>query len=148
MLGLKKRRRMQYTAVAAMCLVLTTAIVGYALRDGISYFRSPTEVLEVAPKPNETFRIGGLVEAGSVSREGSNLVQFRVTDGNASVKVIYAGILPNLFSEGQGAIALGQYNGSAFLATEILAKHDETYLPKEVADALKEQGVFRPVGND
>ncbi len=148
MLGLKKRRRIQLIAVSTFLLVLMVTIVGYALRDGISYFRSPSQVLEEKPNPSETFRIGGLVEGGSIRRGGNNVVAFEVTDGNASIKVVYDGILPDLFSEGQGAIALGKYDGKTFIATDVLAKHDETYLPKEVADALKEQGVFRILENE
>lgn len=120
------------------------ALMGYAFKDGISYFRSPSQVAENPPPANETFRIGGLVEEGSLIRGQGKTITFTVTDGGASVPVSYTGILPDLFDEGQGMIATGKLVNNTFQATEILAKHDEDYMPKEVADALKEQGVFKP----
>lgn len=141
--GLKKRRRIQIVSVAAAMLALSTALIGYAMRDGISYFRSPSQILESAPAPNEVFRIGGLVEMGSLERGHDGRIAFTVTDGAAAVPVAYVGALPDLFAEGQGMIGLGRYVDDVFHADEILAKHDETYMPREVADALKEQGVYR-----
>lgn len=142
MRGLKKKRRIQIIALAATALVLSTALIGYAMRDGINYFRSPTQVIAEAPDGSEVFRIGGLVETGSLSRGRGSTVTFRVTDTAASVPVSYTGVLPDLFAEGQGMIALGRMQDGTFVATEVLAKHDETYMPKEVIDALKEQGVY------
>lgn len=142
MRGLKKQRRIQIVALAAACLVAATAIVGYAMRDGINFFRTPTQVMERPPGPDEVFRIGGLVEAGSLVRGEGATVRFRVTDTNASVPVAYTGILPDLFGEGEGMVGTGRLVGGTFEATEILARHDETYMPKEVIDALKEQGVY------
>jgi len=142
LMSLKKRRRVQIIAIAAVALVLSSAIIGYALRDGINYFRSPTQVVEAPPAPSETFRIGGLVEEGSLVRDQGETVKFRVTDGNKAVTVQYTGVLPDLFGEGQGVVALGRYANGVFEATEILAKHDENYMPKEVVDALKEQGIY------
>ncbi|RMH49656.1 MAG: cytochrome c maturation protein CcmE [Alphaproteobacteria bacterium] len=142
LMSLKKRRRVQIIAIAAVALVLSSAIIGYALRDGINYFRSPTQVVEAPPAPSETFRIGGLVEEGSLVRDQGETVKFRVTDGNEAVTVQYTGVLPDLFGEGQGVVALGRYANGVFEATEILAKHDENYMPKEVVDALKEQGIY------
>ncbi len=144
MKSLKKRRRIQIIATAAVALALSTALIGYAMRDGINLFRSPSQVAEAPPAPNETFRIGGLVEAGSLIRGQGEAITFRVTDGGAAVQVSYSGILPDLFEEGQGTVATGRLVDGTFRATEILAKHDETYMPREVTDALKEQGVFRP----
>lgn len=141
--GLKKRRRIQIILAAFTLLVLTTVLVGYAFRDGINLFRAPAQVLTDPPAPGEVFRLGGLVEAGSVERGTGETVRFVVTDGTASVAVAYTGILPDLFSEGQGMIALGRMEGEVFVATEVLAKHDETYMPKEVMEALKEQGVYQ-----
>lgn len=143
MKSLKKKRRVQVIAVAALALVVSTALIGYAMRDGINFFRSPTEVVAAPPGPAEVFRIGGLVEAGSLIRGAGSEVRFAVTDGGASVPVAYVGVLPDLFDEDQGMVGLGSYDGEVFRATEILAKHDETYMPKEVVDALKEQGVYQ-----
>jgi cytochrome c-type biogenesis protein CcmE len=140
--GLKKQRRIQVIALAAVALIGATGLVGYAMRDGINFFRSPTQVMEAPPGPNETFRIGGLVVEGSIIRGTGTEVSFAVTDTNATVPVRYTGILPDLFSEGQGMVALGQMEGDTFVATEVLAKHDETYMPQEVIDSLKEQGVY------
>lgn len=142
MLGLKKRRRVQVIVLAVLALALATALIGYAMRDGINFFRSPTQVLESPPGPAEVFRIGGLVEEGSLVRGAGTEVTFRVTDLNASVPVRFSGVLPDLFGEGEGVVAMGRYEGGSFTATEILARHDETYMPKEVVDALKEQGVY------
>ena len=144
MRGLRKRRRIQLVAIAAACLAVSAALIGYAMRDGIAYFRSPSEIAADPPAPGEVFRIGGLVETGSIRKESGGLVRFRTTDGAAAVETEFTGLLPDLFAEGQGVVALGSYVGGVFRATEILAKHDENYMPREVIDALKEQGVFRP----
>ena len=140
--GLKKKRRIQLIVAAFVFLGLATALVGYALKDGINYFRSPTQVVEAPPGPSETFRIGGLVEEGSLVRGQGETITFRVTDMTNSVAVTYTGILPDLFKEGEGVVATGNLVSNTFEATEILAKHDENYMPKEVVDALKEQGVY------
>lgn len=140
--GLKKRRRMQMMAAGAVLLVAATGIIGYAMRDGIEFFRSPSQLGEHPPRPGERFRLGGLVEEGSLVQDGPS-VRFVVTDGGASVPVRFSGLLPDLFREGQGVVATGALDGDTFAATEVLARHDESYMPKEVADALKEQGVFR-----
>ena len=141
--GLKKQRRIQVLALAAVALIGATGLVGYAMRGGINFFRSPTQVMEDPPKASETFRIGGLVVEGSIIRGAGTEVSFAVTDTNATVPVRYTGILPDLFGEGQGMVALGRMEGETFVATEVLAKHDETYMPQEVVDALKEQGVYK-----
>ena len=140
--GLKKQRRIQIIALAAVALIGATGLVGYAMRDGINFFRSPTQVVEEPPTQGEVFRIGGLVEEGSITRGQGETITFRVTDMNQSVPVAYTGILPDLFAEGQGMVGTGSMVGGTFQATEILAKHDETYMPAEVVDALKEQGVY------
>jgi len=142
MKGLKKKRRIQVIALAAVALTLATVLIGYAMRDGINFFRSPTEVLAEPPRETEVFRIGGLVEEGSLKRGQGQAITFNVTDGNGIVPVTYSGILPDLFEENQGMIGTGSYVNGVFEASEILAKHDETYMPKEVVDALKEQGVY------
>lgn len=143
MKGLKKKRRVQVILVAGIALALSTAIIGYGMRDGINLFRSPSQVAEAPPVPNEVFRIGGLVEEGSIVRGQGEAITFRVTDGGASIPVSFTGIVPDLFEEGQGTVATGQLVDGVFLASEILAKHDETYMPSEVVDALKEQGVYK-----
>ena len=146
--GLKKQRRVQILALAAVALVASTALIGYAMRDGINFFRSPSQVMTDPPAEGEMFRIGGLVVEGSIQRGTGATVAFAVTDTNATVPVTYTGVLPDLFSEGQGMVALGQMEGDTFVATEVLAKHDETYMPKEVMDALKEQGVYKDPSTD
>lgn len=140
--GLKKKRRIQLIIAAFVFLGLATGLIGYALKDGIAYFRSPTQVVEVPPGPNEVFRIGGLVEEGTLVRGQGETITFSVTDTTNSVAVTYTGILPDLFKEGEGVVATGKLVNNTFEATEILAKHDENYMPKEVVDALKEQGVY------
>ena len=143
MKGLKKQRRIQIILVAVVALAGSTAMIGYAMRDGINYFRSPTQVAEAPPGPSEVFRIGGLVKEGSLVRGQDNLVTFEVWDTKSTVPVRYTGILPDLFGEGQGMVGTGSYVNGAFVATEILAKHDEKYMPREVVDALKAQGVYK-----
>ena len=143
MIGLKKKRRIQIIALAFVALAGSTALIGYAMQDGINFFRSPSQIAADPPSPSEVFRIGGLVETGSVKRGQGETVNFAVTDGGATVPVSYKGILPDLFGEGQGMVATGSLVTGTFEATEILAKHDESYMPKEVIDALKEQGVYK-----
>lgn len=141
--SLKKQRRIQIFALAAVALIVSTGLIGYAMRDGINFFRSPSQVMEEPPAPNEVFRIGGLVEEGSLVRGAGEQIRFSVTDGGATVPVVYTGVLPDLFEENQGMVGTGRYVDGVFEASEILAKHDETYMPKEVVDALKEQGVYQ-----
>ncbi len=143
MKSLKKTRRIQIIVLAFAALTLSTALIGYAMRDGIAFFRSPAEVVASPPGPDEVFRIGGLVEEGSITRGQGETVTFRVTDTAASVPVSFTGILPDLFGEGQGMVGTGRFVGGTFQASEILARHDESYMPKEVVDALKAQGVYK-----
>ena len=143
MKSLKKKRRVQVLALAAVSLVAATALIGFAMKDGINYFRAPSQIAANPPPPTETFRIGGLVEEGSLMRGQGKAVTFSVTDGGASVKVSYTGILPDLFEENQGMVGTGKLQDGVFIASEILAKHDETYMPREVVDALKEQGDYQ-----
>lgn len=145
--SLKKKRRVQVIALAAVALIVSTALIGYAMRDGINLFRSPTQVTEAPPAANEVFRIGGLVEEGSLIRGAGQEIRFNVTDGGATVPVVFAGVLPDLFAENQGMVGTGRYVDGVFEASEILAKHDENYMPKEVVDALKEQGVYQEHGD-
>ena len=141
--SLKKTRRIQIIVLAFVALALSTGLIGYALKDGINYYRSPTEVIAEPPRADEVFRMGGLVSDGSIVRGQGETVSFPVTDGAETVPVRYTGVLPDLFAENQGMIGTGTYIDGVFEASEILAKHDETYMPKEVTDALKEQGVYR-----
>ena len=143
MKSLRKKRRIQVIIAAFVMLAISASLIGYAFRDGINYFRSPSQVIDQPPQPDEIFRLGGLVEEGSLRNGENGEILFRVTDHGASVAVRYAGILPDLFAENQGMIGLGKYINNEFQATEILAKHDESYMPKEVVEALKEQGVYQ-----
>jgi len=142
MKGLKKKRRIQVIALAFVALAISAGLIGFAFKDGINYYRSPSQVVEEPPAANETFRIGGLVEDGTLVRGQGETVTFAVTDGVASVPVSYTGVLPDLFEENQGMIGTGKYVNGTFEASEILAKHDESYMPKEVIDTLKETGVY------
>jgi len=145
MKGLKKKRRVQVILLTFVALILATVLIGYAMQDGINLFRSPSEVVAEPPRANEVFKIGGLVKDGSLTPTEGVQFRFVVTDGGADVPVLYVGLqpAPDLFGEGQGTVATGRYINGVFEATEILAKHDETYMPKEVIDALKEQGVYQ-----
>lgn len=143
MKSLKKQRRIQVILLAFAALTVATGLIGYAMRDGINFFRAPSQVLAEPPGPSEVFRIGGLVEEGSLVRGEGETIRFSVTDGGATVPVTYTGVLPDLFEENQGMVGTGRYINGVFEASEILAKHDETYMPKEVVDALKEQGVYQ-----
>ena len=145
MLALKKQRRIQIVAIAAVSLDLASVMVGVALRDGINFFRTPSEVAEAPPPASEVFRIGGLVEEGSLVRGQGETITFRVTDGGASIPVSFTGVPPDLFGEGEGMVGTGRLVEGVFLVEPdgLLARHDETYMPAEVIEALREQGVYR-----
>jgi len=142
MKSLKKKRRIQVIILAFVALAISTGLIGYGMRDGINFFRAPAQVMSDPPSATETFRLGGLVEEGSIVRGQGETVTFNVTDGAASIPVAFTGILPDLFGEKQGMIGTGKLVDGVFIANEILAKHDESYMPKEVIDALKEQGMY------
>lgn len=142
MKSLKKRRRIQILIAASLALVLAAVLIGYGFRDGINLYRSPSQMAEEPPAAGEVFRLGGLVEVGTLMRGASETVSFNVTDGGASIPVRFTGVLPDLFAEGQGMIGTGRMEGGIFVASKILAKHDENYMPREVIDSLKEQGVY------
>ena len=144
----RKRRRLWAVLVCGLGLGSATALSLVYFRNSIVFFVSPSTLETHAQDHGHTLRLGGLIEAGSVHRTqvaGTPVARFRVTDGKAAVDVSYAGILPDLFREGQGAVMLGvlQPDGT-FRASEVLAKHDETYMPRDVADALKRTGQWRP----
>jgi cytochrome c-type biogenesis protein CcmE len=143
MKNLKKARRIQMIVLAFVFLGISTALIGYGMRDGINFFRAPAQVMSDPPLATETFRLGGLVEEGSIVRGQGETVTFRVTDGAATVPVAFTGILPDLFTENTGMVGTGKLIDGVFIAEEILAKHDETYMPTEVMDALKAQGMFK-----
>ncbi|WBU52010.1 cytochrome c maturation protein CcmE [Paracoccus sp. SCSIO 75233] len=142
MKSLKKQRRIQVIVAAAVALILATGLIGYGFRDGINLYRAPTQVFEEPPTAGEVFRLGGLVEEGSVTRGQGEMISFNVTDGAYIIPVQFTGVLPDLFEEGQGMIGTGRMEGDVFVASEILAKHDENYTPREVIDSLKETGVY------
>lgn len=142
MKSLKKKRRVQILTLAAVTLMLATGLIGYALRDGISFFRSPSQLVEEPIREGEIFRLGGLVEEGTLRRGQGLAITFNITDGGESIPASYTGVLPDLFGEGEGVVATGKLIEGVFIASEILAKHDESYMPKEVIDALKDQGVY------
>ncbi len=143
MKGLKKQRRIQVIALAAVSMVAAFGAFYIAAPDALQFFRAPSEVVESPPPETEVFRIGGLVEEGTLVRGQGETVTFSVTDGGASVPVAYTGVLPDLFGEGEGMVGTGRLVDGVFEASEILARHDETYMPAEVIDALKEQGVYQ-----
>ena len=140
----RKQRRLTMIGVSLAVLALALALVLYGLRDSIVFFSTPSMVAEQHIAEGRRFRLGGLVQPGSL-KHGANLaVSFDVADGDAKLPVSYNGILPDLFREGQGVVAEGALDGSGvFTADTILAKHDETYMPKEVADALKKSGHWK-----
>jgi cytochrome c-type biogenesis protein CcmE len=142
--GLKKQRRIQVMVLAAVALASAFLVIWiFVPPQAFNFSRSPTEVVQDRPAAEEVFRIGGLVVEGSIQRGDGTEIVFEVTDTNATVPVRYTGVLPDLFAEGEGMVALGRMEGDVFIATEILAKHDEKYMPKEVVDSLKAQGVWK-----
>jgi len=143
----RKRRRMLVLLVCGLGLGSAAALTLSAFSDNLVFFVSPSDLTK-ADHSGRQLRLGGLVEQGTVERSsagGSAGVRFKVTDGTADVPVVYKGILPDLFREGQGVVVLGtRQPDGVFRASEVLAKHDETYMPKEVADALKKSGRWNP----
>ena len=137
----RKQRRFTLIGTGVGIFALAVGLVLYALTDSIVFFNSPTDLTEKHLAPGTRIRLGGLVVAGSIVKGKDLNVRFEVTDRNKSIAVSYQGILPDLFREGQGVVAEGVLEpGGSFKADTVLAKHDERYMPKEVADALKKQG--------
>ncbi|MHC2335701.1 cytochrome c maturation protein CcmE [Bradyrhizobium sp. USDA 4454] len=140
----RKQRRLTLIGCALAVLAIAAGLVLNALRDSIVFFSTPSMVAEKHLGPGKRFRLGGLVEQGSLKRGDNLAVTFTVADGAATLPVAYKGILPDLFREGQGVIAEGALDADGvFRADTVLAKHDETYMPKDVADALKKQGHWK-----
>jgi len=143
----RKKQRLAILALGLAALGGATAMVMAAFRDNIVFFHSPTELAAKPSLAGGRMRIGGLVETQSVVREGGSRVAFRVTDGKTDIDVNYNGILPDLFREGQGVVAEGRIEDGVFVASTILAKHDEKYMPPEVAAALKKSGHWQEGGD-
>jgi cytochrome c-type biogenesis protein CcmE len=139
----RKQRRLVLIGSGLAVLGLAAVLVLTALRDTIVFFNSPTDVVEKQIAPGTRIRLGGLVKPGSIEKGEKLAVRFEVTDGNNALPVAFTGILPDLFREGQGVVAEGVLEPGLFRADTVLAKHDETYMPKEVADALKKQGHWK-----
>ena len=143
----KARRRLWVVIAVAPVLALAVGLSLWAMRGSVTYFFSPSEATETAAPAGRNVRLGGLVEAGSVQRLTDGEVAFTITDNAASTRVLYQGDLPDLFREGQGIVAEGAFlPDRSFRARQVLAKHDETYMPREVADRLKAKGEWRPEG--
>jgi cytochrome c-type biogenesis protein CcmE len=140
----RKQRRLVLIGSALGVLALAAVLVLSALRDSIVFFNSPTDVVEKKIVAGQRIRLGGLVKPGTLTRGEELNVRFEVTDGKSIIPVAYKGILPDLFREGQGVVTEGSLDQAGlFRADNVLAKHDETYMPKEVADALKKQGHWK-----
>jgi cytochrome c-type biogenesis protein CcmE len=143
----RKQKRLTLIFSALGLLGLAVGMVLFALRDNVVFFYGPTEMTEKQVGSGQRLRIGGLVKAGSLTHLDDKSVTFAVTDGKNDVSVAYTGLLPDLFKEGQGVVAEGALDQAhVFKADSILAKHDERYMPREVADALKKQGVWQEPG--
>jgi cytochrome c-type biogenesis protein CcmE len=142
----RKYKRLSFVGLGVLIFSAAGSLILFAFKDNIVFFLSPTEITEKFLKNKITaqqrLRVGGLVEKGSVTKGVIN--RFKVTDLNKSILVEFKGLLPDLFREGQGIVAEGRYDNAVFIASEVLAKHDETYMPPEVAEALKKSGKWKP----
>jgi cytochrome c-type biogenesis protein CcmE len=140
----RKGRRLALVATAVGVLSLALGLVLYAMRDSIVFFHAPSDIAAKGVQPGTRLRLGGLVKEGSIKRGENQQIAFEVMDAGAVLPVRFQGILPDLFREGQGVVAEGVLEPSgAFRADTVLARHDESYMPREVADALKKQGVWQ-----
>jgi cytochrome c-type biogenesis protein CcmE len=145
----RKQRRATFIGLAVGILGLAVLLVLYALRDTIVFFHTPKEVIEKQVAVGKRIRLGGIVAGGSLKRGEGLTVTFAITDTAKTIPVSYTGILPDLFREGQGVVAEGKLDGNGrFVADTVLAKHDENYMPPEVAKALKEQGLWQHTGKN
>ncbi|MDX2274642.1 MAG: cytochrome c maturation protein CcmE [Hyphomonadaceae bacterium] len=139
----RRDQRLIVVGVAGVLLALAAWLTVAGLSSSVVYFYAPSELAERA-EVGRTVRLGGLVLEGSVQNDADGAVRFTVTDGQGQIEVRYAGVLPDLFREGQGVVTEGVYQpGQLFQATQVLAKHDETYMPREVAEALKQRGEWK-----
>ena len=139
----KQKRRLAFAAALLVAGAGAAWLVVGALKENVLYFRSPTDVASKTVSDGVAFRLGGLVEQGSVKRGPGAMVHFAVTDKKSTVPVAFNGVLPALFREGQGVVALGAVQDGTFQATEVLAKHDEKYMPPEVVESLKRSGRWK-----
>jgi cytochrome c-type biogenesis protein CcmE len=140
----RKQRRLTLIGIAGLILAVSVGLILYALNDKIVYFNAPSDIVSKPANPGQRIRLGGLVKEGSVVRGQGTTVSFEVTDGAATVPVTYTGILPDLFREKQGVVAEGAMNvNGLFVADTVLAKHDEKYMPREIADKIKASGQWR-----
>jgi len=140
----RKQKRLVLIGSAGSVLAVAAGLVLFALSDKIVFFRTPTDIIEKVVHSGARVRLGGLVADGSVEREEGEQVRFAITDTEHQVNVVYRGLLPDLFKEGQGVVTEGVLGADGvFVADSVLAKHDENYMPKEVADALKKKGVWQ-----
>ena len=145
----KANQRLFIVLGAGLVLTAAAALALTAMRDAVVFFYSPAMVAENPPAPGQRVRVGGLVVPGSVERPSLGGANFAVSDGAGEIHILYAGALPDLFREGQGIVAEGVFGVSGeFTADTVLAKHDETYMPPEVAEALRASGVWREEGGD
>ena len=142
MLSYKKKLRIRIIFVGLFFLLISSIFLGFAFREGIEFYKVPSQILQSPPKGSVKLRMGGLVEKGSINRLEDSKIIFGVTDTVNSINVYYTGILPDLFAEGQGVVVLGTFNGQSFEAIQVLAKHDETYMPKEVIKSLEKEGIY------
>lgn len=140
-----KHRRLTFVLIGLGLLGVAAALVLSAFEEAIVFFHSPTEVIEDPPVSDRRLRVGGLVEDGSVERGDGAMIRFRVTDMVNAIPVRFTGVLPDLFREGQGVVAEGHLKDGVFVADQVLAKHDENYMPPEVADALKKSGQWQHI---
>ena len=140
----RKQQRVALLIVALSILALAAGLVLFAMRDSIVFFYTPSDLAEKHMGPGTRLRLGGLVEKGSLKKSDGSVINFTVTDTLKTVAVSYTGQLPDLFREGQGVVAEGSFDGAGlFVADTVLAKHDENYMPKELADSLKAKGVWQ-----
>lgn len=139
----RKHQRLLFILLCVSLLSISAALIFSALRENMLYFYMPHDLETVTLKPEQKIRLGGLVKEDSIQRHENQQISFIVTDGKSEILVYYQGGLPDLFREGQGVVAEGTLHRKTFAATRILAKHDERYMPPEVAKELKKQGVYR-----
>jgi len=142
----RKHKRLTFAFIAMLLLAVATALALSAFEDSIVFFYSPTDLTEKKVADGRHVRIGGLVEESSVKKAEGAITLFRVTDLTTTIAVSYKGLLPDLFREGQGVVAEGKLQDGVFMASDVLAKHDENYMPPEVAEALKKSGQWNTGG--